>query len=85
MITDLCGLISLTGTLWSFGDSCYNGISRSQEGFSNISVNFSLAWYCAAWFPFKNVALPLPNPFFLETSKLRLCISIRILLLVSLA
>jgi hypothetical protein len=42
MITDLCGFISLTGTLWSFGDSCYNGISRSQEGFSNISVSFSL-------------------------------------------
>jgi len=38
MITDLCGFISLTGTLWSFGDSCYNGISRTQEGFSNISV-----------------------------------------------
>ena len=30
MITDLCGFLSLTATLWSVGDACLDGIAERQ-------------------------------------------------------
>eukprot|EP00615_Pteridomonas_danica_P008472 CAMPEP_0114339472 /NCGR_PEP_ID=MMETSP0101-20121206/7756_1 /TAXON_ID=38822 ORGANISM="Pteridomonas danica, Strain PT" /NCGR_SAMPLE_ID=MMETSP0101 /ASSEMBLY_ACC=CAM_ASM_000211 /LENGTH=378 /DNA_ID=CAMNT_0001472459 /DNA_START=170 /DNA_END=1306 /DNA_ORIENTATION=- len=52
MITDLCGFISLTATLFNFGSACWGDINRNYTGFSNISVYMGpgYACYCVCLF-----------------------------------
>ena len=46
MITDLCGFISLSVTLWNVYDKCFLGIDRSFEAIHVISVEMGPGYLC---------------------------------------
>jgi hypothetical protein len=46
MITDFCGFMSLTGTLWNLGDNCYNNIDRNFRGEIEAEVWLGPGYWC---------------------------------------